>query len=217
MNMLLHGFPDARIEKGDTIRDPKLVQEGELILYDRVIANPPFTLDEWGVEVAENDPYGRFRFGDSAEDEGGPGVRAAHGGDAQQAGQAGRRHAPRRAIPRWAPRARSERECSEEDLFEAVVGLPSNLFYGTGIPAAILVINRDKPAERKGKVLFIDARGGVRGGEQPELPAGSGRAEDRADVPCITRTSPRYARVGDARGDREERLESEHQPIRGYV
>ena len=55
MNMLLHGLPDARIEKGDTIRDPKLLHEGELILYDRVIANPPFSLDEWGREVAEGD------------------------------------------------------------------------------------------------------------------------------------------------------------------
>ena len=63
MNMLLHGLPDARIEKGDTIRDPKLVHEGELLLYDRVIANPPFSLDEWGRDVAENDGYGRFRFG----------------------------------------------------------------------------------------------------------------------------------------------------------
>ena len=63
MNMLLHGLPDARIEKGDTIRDPKLVDEGELLLYDRVIANPPFSLDEWGRDVAENDGYGRFRFG----------------------------------------------------------------------------------------------------------------------------------------------------------
>ena len=50
MNMLLHGLPDARIEKGDTIRDPKLVEEAELLLYDRVIANPPFSLDEWGRE-----------------------------------------------------------------------------------------------------------------------------------------------------------------------
>ena len=60
MNMLLHGLPDARIEKGDTIRDPKLVDEGELLVYDRVIANPPFSLDEWGREVAESDGYGRF-------------------------------------------------------------------------------------------------------------------------------------------------------------
>jgi type I restriction enzyme M protein len=56
-------LPDARIEKGDTIRDPKLVLDGELMLFDRVIANPPFSLDEWGREVAEHDGYGRFRFG----------------------------------------------------------------------------------------------------------------------------------------------------------
>ena len=61
MNMLLHGLPDARIEKGDTIRDPKLVDERELLLYDRVIANPPFSLDEWGRDVAENDGYPKSR------------------------------------------------------------------------------------------------------------------------------------------------------------
>ena len=70
MNMLLHGLPDARIEKGDTIRDPKLVDEGELLLYDRVIANPPFSLDEWGREVAESDGFGRFRFRRAAQDQG---------------------------------------------------------------------------------------------------------------------------------------------------
>jgi type I restriction enzyme M protein len=63
MNLLLHDLPDHRIEKGDTIREPKLVQDGGLILYDRVIANPPFSLDEWGHEVAEADAHGRFRFG----------------------------------------------------------------------------------------------------------------------------------------------------------
>jgi type I restriction enzyme M protein len=52
MNMLLHGFPDARIEKGDTIRDPKLLQDGELMLFDRVFANPPFSHDSWGREEA---------------------------------------------------------------------------------------------------------------------------------------------------------------------
>lgn len=70
MNLLLHSLPDARIEKGDTIRDPKLLQDGELILYDRVIANPPFSLDEWGYEVAETDAHGRFRFGNPPKSKG---------------------------------------------------------------------------------------------------------------------------------------------------
>ena len=63
MNMLLHGLSGARIEKGDTIREPKLVQKGELINYDIVIANLPFSLKNWGTETAEKDPYGRFRYG----------------------------------------------------------------------------------------------------------------------------------------------------------
>lgn len=65
MNMLLHGIQDPRIEKGDTIRHPKLRKGGELMLFDRVIANPPFSLDDWGREEAgeEEDGYGRFRFG----------------------------------------------------------------------------------------------------------------------------------------------------------
>jgi type I restriction enzyme M protein len=63
MNMLLHSLSDARIEKGDTIREPKLVDEGTLMQFDLVIANPPFSFDNWGREVAENDPWRRFRFG----------------------------------------------------------------------------------------------------------------------------------------------------------
>ncbi len=63
MNMLLHGLTDARIEKGDTIRDPRLVKDGVLEVYDKVIANPPFSLDDWGRDVAEADSFGRFRFG----------------------------------------------------------------------------------------------------------------------------------------------------------
>ena len=64
MNMLLaRSAGRHEIEKGDTIRDPKMLERGALLLFDRVIANPPFSLDEWGREVAEHDAYGRFRFG----------------------------------------------------------------------------------------------------------------------------------------------------------
>ncbi len=83
MNTLLHGLPDARIEKGDTIRDPKLRDGGELMLFDRVVANPPFSLDEWGREVAERDSYGRFPYRGAAEDEGGPRVRRAYDCDCE--------------------------------------------------------------------------------------------------------------------------------------
>ena len=156
MNMLLHGLSDARIEKGDTLRDPKLRDERGLLLFDRVIANPPFSLDEWGIEEARTDPYNRFRFGlppktkgdfafvqhmiATTNDEGMVGVVMPHG-----------------VLFRGAAEGKIRQGILEEDLVEAVIGLPPNLFYGTGIPAAILVFNKKKPKARRGKVIFIEA------------------------------------------------------------
>ena len=156
MNMLLHGLPDARIEKGDTIRDPKLVHEGELLLYDRVIANPPFSLDEWGREVAENDGYRRFRFGIPPKTKGDLAFVQHMVAVLNAEGQLGV-VMPHGVLFRGSSEGKIRKGMLEEDLFEAVIGLPSNLFYGTGIPASILVLNRNKPDARKGKVLFIDA------------------------------------------------------------
>ena len=158
MNMLLHGLPDARIEKGDTIRDPKLVDEGELLLYDRVIANPPFSLDEWGRDVAENDGYGRFRFGVPPRTKGDLAFVQHMVAVLNGTGRLGV-VMPHGVLFRGSAEGRIRQGLLQEDLFEAVIGLAPNLFYGTGIPASILVLNRDKPPERKGKVMFIDASG----------------------------------------------------------
>ncbi len=156
MNMLLHGFPDARIEKGDTIRDPKLLQDGELMLFDRVIANPPFSLDSWGREVAEGDGFGRFRFGIPPKTKGDLAFVQHMVATLNVKGRMGV-VMPHGVLFRGGAEGEIRKGLLEEDLIEAVVGLPSSLFYGTGIPAAILVVNRDKPAARKGKVLFVEA------------------------------------------------------------
>ena len=156
MNMLLHGLPDARIEKGDTIRDPKLVDEGELLLYDRVIANPPFSLDEWGRDVAESDGYGRFRFGVPPKTKGDLAFVQHMVAVLNASGRLGV-VMPHGVLFRGAAEGKIRQGLLQEDLFEAVIGLPPNLFYGTGIPASILVLNRNKPPARRGKVLFIDA------------------------------------------------------------
>ena len=156
MNMLLHGLLDVRIEKGDTIRDPKLVDEGELLLYDRVIANPPFSLDEWGREVAENDGYGRFRFGLPPKTKGDLAFVQHMVAVLNPSGRLGV-VMPHGVLFRGAAEGKIRKDLLQEDLVEAVIGLPPNLFYGTGIPASILVVNRTKPAERRDKVLFIDA------------------------------------------------------------
>jgi type I restriction enzyme M protein len=156
MNMLLHGLPDARIEKGDTIRDPKLVEDGELLLYDRVIANPPFSLDEWGRDVAENDGYGRFRFGVPPKTKGDLAFVQHMVAVLNAKGQLGV-VMPHGVLFRGSAEGAIREGMLREDLFEAVIGLPVNLFYGTGIPAAVLILNRAKSAARKKKVLFIDA------------------------------------------------------------
>ena len=155
MNMLLHGLGSAKIEKGDTIRDPRLLDGGALRLFDRVIANPPFSLDEWGREVAEQDGYGRFRFGIPPKTKGDLGFVQHMIATTNKTGMVGV-VMPHGVLFRGATEGEIRKGILQEDLVEAVVGLPSNLFYGTGIPAAILVLNRRKAVERQRKVLFIE-------------------------------------------------------------
>ena len=188
MNMLLHGLPDARIEKGDTIRDPKLVDEGALLLYDRVIANPPFSLDEWGREVAEHDGYGRFQFGVPPKTKGDLAFVQHMVAVLNASGRLGV-VMPHGVLFRGSAERKIRQGMLQEDLFEAVIGLAPNLFYGTGIPACILVLNRNKPAPRRNKVLFIDA--------SREFDEGSNQNRLRnQDIEHITGTFDTFADVG---------------------
>lgn len=156
MNLLLHGLSDHRIEKGDTIRDPKLLEDGELILYDRVIANPPFSLSNWGREEAEADSLGRFRFGIPPKDKGDLAFIQHMIATLNHEGKAGI-VMPLGVLFRGGAEGNIRKGLLDEyeDLIEAIIGLPSNLFYGTGIPACVIIFNRNKPANRKGKVFFL--------------------------------------------------------------
>jgi type I restriction enzyme M protein len=193
MNMLLHGIPDADIRKGDTIRDPKLVKDGELTLFDRVIANPPFSLDEWGREVAEHDPFGRFRFGVPPKTKGDLAFVQHMIATTNVTGMVGV-VMPHGVLFRGAAEGDIRKGMLQEDLVEAVIGLPTNLFYGTGIPAAILVLNRGKKPERKKKVLFVEAsREFKEGSAQNYL-----RDEDVKKIAATVHAFedvPKYARV----------------------
>lgn len=159
MNMLLHGLSDARVEKGDTIRDPKLVHGGELMLYDRVIANPPFSLDKWGAEMAAEDPFQRFHYGLPPKNMGDYAFVQHMLATLSAKGMVGV-VMPLGVLFRGSGDGEIRKGMVEDDLFEAIIGLPENLFYGTGIPATILILNRDKPKKRKGKILFIYAAEG---------------------------------------------------------
>ncbi|SFE75157.1 type I restriction-modification system subunit M [Alteribacillus iranensis] len=154
MNLLLHGLSDHRIAKGDTIRDPQLLEDGELILYDRVIANPPFSLSNWGKEEAEADNLGRFRFGIPPKDKGDLAFVQHMISTLNHEGKAGV-VMPHGILFRGGAEGKIRKAILEEDLLEAVIGLPPNLFYGTGIPASILILNRKKEERQKGHVFFL--------------------------------------------------------------
>lgn len=155
MNMFLHAEDNHRIEWGDTLRNPKLLDgKGLLKHFDIVVANPPFSLEKWGHEAAADDPYKRFRRGLP------PRTKAdyafiLHMVETMKPGT-GRMAVvvPHGVLFRGAAEGKIRQKLIEENLLDVVIGLPEKLFYGTGIPAAILMFRKKKSDD---KVLFIDA------------------------------------------------------------
>lgn len=168
MNMFLHGIDDAKIENGDTLANPLHLEDGKLMKFQVVVANPPFSLDKWamgfaGAETDEKkfkmeaalDQYRRFDWGVppsskgdfafvlhmlySLAEEGRMGVVLPHG-----------------VLFRGASEGKIRKKIIDLNLLDAVIGLPENLFFGTGIPAAILIFKKNRT---KKDVLFIDASG----------------------------------------------------------
>ncbi len=159
INLVLHGIEDFQIVREDTLRNPAFIDSSTrgLATFDCVIANPPFSLKEWGREVWESDPWGRAKYG----------LPPVSYGDyawvqhmvASMAEGTGRMAVvlPQGALVRESAEGKIRRGLLEEDLFEAVIGLAPNLFYGTGLAGSIAILRRPKPPGRKGKVLLIDA------------------------------------------------------------
>jgi type I restriction enzyme M protein len=155
MNMFLHGVFNADIRKGDTLREPQHIKDGRLMRFDRVIANPPFSLKKWGKDEADSDSFGRFPYGTPPKDAGDLAFIQHMIASLNESGKLGV-VVPHGVLFRGSSEKLIRKGMLEDDLLEAVIGLPSSLFYGTGIPAALLIINKDKPVERRGKVLFIN-------------------------------------------------------------
>lgn len=156
MNMFLHGEDNHRIEWGDTIRHPMLLdKEGTgLLHFDIVTANPPFSLDKWGFEGAANDEFGRFRRGVPPKTKGDYAF-ISHMIETLKP-ESGRMGVvvPHGVLFRASSEGRIRTQLIEENLLDAVIGLPEKLFFGTGIPAAILIFKKHKTDNN---VLFIDA------------------------------------------------------------
>ena len=153
MNMFLHGYDNAQIRWGDTIRNPKLREGDQLMKFDTVVANPPFSLDKWGADEAEADRFNRFWRGVPPKSKGDWAFITHMIETLNENGVAGV-VVPHGVLFRGAAEGKIRQKTIEENLLEAVIGLPANLFYGTGIPAAILIFNKNKATKN---VLFIDA------------------------------------------------------------
>lgn len=169
MNLLLHGIRDADIQLGDTLANPLHVAEGELLHFDRVITNPPFSQN---YDRDEMQFPARFRYGFAPEQ----GKKAdlmflQHMVAVLQPGGVVATVMPHGVLFRGGAEQEIRAGLLRDDLLEAVIGLPPNLFYGTGIPACILILRAPqrpglsgKPAERRDRVLFINADAEFRAG-----------------------------------------------------
>ena len=160
MNCFLHGIEDFRIERGDTLSEPKLVEEDHLMRFDVVLANPPYSIKQWDRDAFASDPWGRNLYGTPPQ------------GRADYAFQ---QHILRSLKPQtgrcavlWPhgvlfrqEESEMRRKLIEADLIECVLGLGPNLFYNSPMEACVLICNTAKPKARKGKILFINAVGEI--------------------------------------------------------
>jgi len=163
MNMFLHGIEDFQIMRGDTLRNPAFFEADGLKTFDCVIANPPFSLKEWGAENWANDPYGRNIAGVPPK---GNGDMAWVQHMIKSLNSTGRMTVvlPHGALFRKGAEGKIRKALLEQDLLEAVIGLGPNIFYGTQLAACVMVFKQNKDAHKKDKVLFIDASDQIRVG-----------------------------------------------------
>ncbi|WP_420615959.1 N-6 DNA methylase [Candidatus Palauibacter sp.] len=171
MNLLLHGVEDFRVIREDTLRSPAFNDSstGGLATFDCVIANPPFSLKEWGREVWESDPWGRVSFG----------LPPHTYGDfawvqhmiASMAERTGRMAVvlPQGALFREGAEGRIRAALLKNDLVEAVIGLAPKIFYGTGLAPAIVTMRRSKPRDRQARILIVDANNLFRRGRAKNI------------------------------------------------
>lgn len=161
INMFLHDIEDFQIVRGDTLNDPAFFKADGLKTFDCVIANPPFSLKNWGNKSWENDPYGRNIAGTPPKSNGDM-AWVQH--MIKSMNESGRMTVvlPHGALYRKGAEGRIREALINMDLLEAVIGLGPNIFYGTQLAACVMVFKKKKPIDRKDKVLFIDASDQIR-------------------------------------------------------
>lgn len=156
MNLFLHGASDFNIMQGDTLRNPKILQGGEVARFDCVIANPPFSLEKWGSVEWTTDKYGRNLWG-TPTDSCGDYAWIQHMVKSMALGR-GRMAVvmPQGVLFRGGEEGKIREKLVKSDLVEAVVTLGDKLFYGTGLSPCFLILRRMKPAGHSARILMVD-------------------------------------------------------------
>ncbi len=193
MNMILHAFPTANIQQGNTLAAPKFKDGERLRTYDYVVANPPFSVKTWSVGLTpENDPWQRFAWG----------VPPAKQGDyafllhivrSMKSTGKGACILPHGVLFRGNAEGVIRQQLVRSGILKGIIGLPPNLFYGTGIPACILVLDKENAQARKGIFLIEASKGFIKDGNKNRL-----REQDiHRIVDTFTKLAdvPRYARM----------------------
>jgi type I restriction enzyme M protein len=205
MNMILHDFPTANVQQGNTLAAPKFKDGDQLRTYDYVVANPPFSVKTWSVGLTpEHDPWQRFAWG----------VPPARQGDyafllhiVRSLKSTGKACCilPHGVLFRGNAEGVIRRQLVRSGILKGIIGLPANLFYGTGIPACILVLDKENASARKGVFMIDASKGFIKDGNKNRL-----REQDihrivdtfarQADVPRYARSVP-LDEIADARND----------------
>ena len=169
MNMILHDFPTANILTGNTLSDPKFKDGEKLRTYDLVVANPPFSVKTWSTGLTpSHDPYQRFEWGEPPAKQGDYAF-LLHIIRSMKSSGKGACILPHGVLFRGNAEAVIRRNLVRSGILKGIIGLPANLFYGTGIPACILVLDKENATARKGIFMIDASKGFIKDGNKNRL------------------------------------------------
>ena len=193
MNMILHDFPTANILSGNTLAAPKFMDGGQLRTYDYVVANPPFSDKTWSTGLTPStDPFQRFQWGEPPAKQGDY-AYLLHIIRSLKTNGKGACILPHGVLFRGNAEAVIRNQLVRSGYLKGIIGLPANLFYGTGIPACILVLDKENAAARKGVFMIDASKGFIKDGNKNRL-----RERDIhriVDVFTNAETQPGYSRL----------------------
>ena len=205
MNMILHDFPTATILSGNTLQAPKFKDGEQLRTYDYVVANPPFSDKTWSTGLTPSqDPYQRFAWGEPPAKQGDY-AYLLHIIRSMKSTGKGACILPHGVLFRGNAEGVIRQQLVRSGILKGIIGLPANLFYGTGIPACILVLDKENAAARKGVFMIDASHGFIKDGNKNRL-----REQDihkivdtfarQADVPRYARRVP-FDEIADPKND----------------